>query len=350
MAWGELRGASHARALGVGSTNAQPSWPSPLHRRHGPSRAARARFRRPVRPCGRPCRLPRSAGSSLGVVKVRPSIGTGARCPLPVKPLLRRAAARSAPEGTRRATRSHLRPGVATLRVSFRPCRSSRLRRLAPPGTSQVCCTLKPIVGFAMFPVVDSTRPRVPARRRVAWRSRCGLPGPCGPGRPALPRGPGAFPPEGGERPLAGSRFLADPRPVAETARWSRRGEASTLLPRTFPDGASPFGAFPSPTAVPRQSYRPGRTPTAASVPDASGSSATPWVVTDLAVRFTAAIALSPLLAGRRDTRSAPRRCARLLSPPGLARPQGLGPPSSPLRPLGVSARRPPDAPMGFAP
>jgi hypothetical protein len=38
------------------------------------------------------------------------------------------------------------------------------------------------------------------------------------------------------------------------------------------------------------------------------------------------------------------------LSPPGLARPQGLGPPSSPLRSRGVSAMRSPDAPLGFAP
>ena len=36
---------------------------------------------------------------------------------------------------------------------SFRPCRFSRLRRLAPPGTLQVYCTLLPIMGFAMFPV-----------------------------------------------------------------------------------------------------------------------------------------------------------------------------------------------------
>ena len=36
---------------------------------------------------------------------------------------------------------------------SFRPCRSSRLRRFAPLDASQVCCTLKPIVGFARLQV-----------------------------------------------------------------------------------------------------------------------------------------------------------------------------------------------------
>lgn len=36
---------------------------------------------------------------------------------------------------------------------TFRPCRSSRLRRFAPPCTLQVCCALLPIMGFAMFPV-----------------------------------------------------------------------------------------------------------------------------------------------------------------------------------------------------
>jgi hypothetical protein len=39
-----------------------------------------------------------------------------------------------------------------------------------------------------------------------------------------------------------------------------------------------------------------------------------------------------------------------MLGPPGLARPQGFGPPTSPLRTPGVAARRSPDAPMGFAP
>jgi len=32
-----------------------------------------------------------------------------------------------------------------------RPCRSTRLRRFTPPKASQVCCTLQPILGFAVF-------------------------------------------------------------------------------------------------------------------------------------------------------------------------------------------------------
>lgn len=40
---------------------------------------------------------------------------------------------------------------------SFRPCRSTRLRRFPPPVASQVCCTLQPIIGFAVF---QSTRVR----------------------------------------------------------------------------------------------------------------------------------------------------------------------------------------------
>jgi hypothetical protein len=45
---------------------------------------------------------------------------------------------------------------------SFRPCRSSRLRRFSPPGTLQVCCALLPIMGFATFPVVHHAFPRAP--------------------------------------------------------------------------------------------------------------------------------------------------------------------------------------------
>lgn len=34
---------------------------------------------------------------------------------------------------------------------TFRPCRSSRLRRLSPHPRPQVCCTLQPIMRFARF-------------------------------------------------------------------------------------------------------------------------------------------------------------------------------------------------------
>ena len=35
---------------------------------------------------------------------------------------------------------------------AFRPCRSSRLRRLTPHAAVQVCCTLLPALGFELFP------------------------------------------------------------------------------------------------------------------------------------------------------------------------------------------------------
>jgi hypothetical protein len=42
---------------------------------------------------------------------------------------------------------------------AFRPCRSSRLRRFTPLDTLQVCCTLHPAMGFAMFPVCLGSLP-----------------------------------------------------------------------------------------------------------------------------------------------------------------------------------------------
>lgn len=48
---------------------------------------------------------------------------------------------------------------------SCRPCRSTRLRRFTPPGASQVCCTLQPIMGFAVF---RSTRARLEVVRDEA--------------------------------------------------------------------------------------------------------------------------------------------------------------------------------------
>jgi hypothetical protein len=159
-----------------------------------------------------------SLGSSHGVVKVRPSIGMGARCPLRWSAAPRSCRA-SVPEGT------SVRRGATPARScqapdSFRPCRSSRLRRFAPPGTFQVCCTLKPILGFATFQALGagsllgrSRRVDEPPFGRAATfaspKGRSGRP---------LPRGPGALAPEGASALVA-----------------SRRGElaaASNLSPR----------------------------------------------------------------------------------------------------------------------
>jgi len=46
---------------------------------------------------------------------------------------------------------------------SFRPCRSARLRRFAPPRTFQVCCALVPIMGFARFQLRQSLLEPFPA-------------------------------------------------------------------------------------------------------------------------------------------------------------------------------------------
>jgi hypothetical protein len=55
---------------------------------------------------------------------------------------------------------SPLRHGGNQPPCTFRPCRSSRLRRFTPRHPLQVCCTLQPVIGFAVFRV---TRHRHPA-------------------------------------------------------------------------------------------------------------------------------------------------------------------------------------------
>jgi hypothetical protein len=69
-----------------------------------------------------------------------------------------------------RWTRLPREPGLPSARGcrppgSFRPCRSSRLRRLPPRTMPQVCCTLHPAMGFTTFPATPSSLARRPARR-----------------------------------------------------------------------------------------------------------------------------------------------------------------------------------------
>jgi hypothetical protein len=130
---------------------------------------------------------------------------------------------------------------------AFRPCRSSRLRRLTPPDTLQVCCTLHPAMGFATFP--------------------------------------------------------ARPAPEPGGSSWGR----------AFPSGATPYGVFPS----------------------AAGRGASPR-----------SDPLSPLLQPSGRGPPVLPRLIRALST--FARPQGIAPPRSPLRLVGVAAVRSPDTPMGF--
>ena len=91
--------------------------------------------------------------SSLGVVQRFPSVDISAARPLP--------APRPRERGQSPSARGCHTPN------SFRPCRSSRLRRFSPRFALQVCCTLQPTMGFTTFPAHSPLLART-------------LPGPCG--------------------------------------------------------------------------------------------------------------------------------------------------------------------------
>jgi hypothetical protein len=231
----ELRGSSRNRALGVGSTNARPSWPSPLHWRHGPARAARSRVRR----SGRALRPSRSSSTICGL------LSWGCQSP----PLHRHRCLVSTPGGPlpRRACRPVRSRGNSPCDAeppsarschapdSFRPCRSSRLRRLAPPGTCQVCCTLKPILGFAKLRVVGACWLRLVSTGRDQSRESLHR----------LTRSPK------GAR--LGRCRSTHPVLFRRRAVGNHLDEAGWRHPPTVPIGAPPFGAFPSLTAASRQ-------------------------------------------------------------------------------------------------
>jgi len=63
---------------------------------------------------------------------------------------------------------------------TFRPCRSSRLRRFAPHAAPQVCCTLQPAMGFEPFPaqspfnrIAAMVGPLCLSRTRSSYPSKC---------------------------------------------------------------------------------------------------------------------------------------------------------------------------------
>lgn len=59
---------------------------------------------------------------------------------------------------------------LATVDRSFRPCRSTRLRRFPPSRTSQVYCALQPIMGFAVFRVLPpGTRPNAMSAEHLLY-------------------------------------------------------------------------------------------------------------------------------------------------------------------------------------
>jgi hypothetical protein len=169
--------------------------------------------------------------SSRGVVKVRPSIGICAWCPLRASSLLRRAAFRP--------VRKNLLVGASSPSVrschppnSFRPCRSSRLRRLAPPSAFQVCCTLKPIMGFATFQAFGAWSRSYPYLRVLSQLS--------GKAQLALPCGRARWSGPGSASSTPRSRCRGSP------------GAGCFPSPSAIPCGVPPFGAFPSMVAVPR--------------------------------------------------------------------------------------------------
>jgi len=168
--------------------------------------------------------------SSLGVVQRFPSVDTSAARPLP--------APRPRERGQVPSARGCHTPN------SFRPCRSSRLRRFSPRITLQVCCTLQPTMGFTTFP----------ARSPLLSRT---LPRPLGPGSwlVAVRRQPrqvvfARLP----AHPVLPSRRVATPpglrrvclRPSALCASWSGRSKTCLAIGcfggrgRVRP-GASPF-------------------------------------------------------------------------------------------------------------
>jgi len=126
--------------------------------------------------------------------------------------------------------------------------------------------------------------------------------------------------------------------------------EAHRRFSWTFPNGAPPFGAFPSSAAVPRQPclraafqiFRPGR--------------CDPVGVSRLE-RWSAFRPGPPRsLPSRRCFRGRPPRLVPLLARGAstgwrlpVARPQGFRPLTNPLRPPSLATWCPPDAPLGFA-
>lgn len=108
-------------------------------------------------------RLPRFA-ERFGADPVRRHVSLPTRSPTPSSRFRLHRVANSS-LGVRRTTpppttlpeftpeRAVARPSVVRVQAvhSFRPCRSTRLRRLTPLAAAQVCCTLQPVMGSAVF-------------------------------------------------------------------------------------------------------------------------------------------------------------------------------------------------------
>jgi hypothetical protein len=233
------RGFPSRQAEGSGRPVALHSWPSPLLRRCVPARAVPCpAFACQGVPRSAPWPVPAWRGTPLlGLSKDRPSIDISAWCPLPVERprsagWLRRAAlwcspGRRGPRGASRVLgrgRDH-RPGDAIFRT--------RSVLAVPPGCDgllhQAPCRL----------VASCCRSWGSPRFRSFARRACR---PCGRWAPlpAMRSLRGAFP-----------ACLGVPeRRLREAAVWRTPGRGLRGM-GTFPGGAGPFGAFPSPAAVP---------------------------------------------------------------------------------------------------
>jgi len=263
--------------------------------------SSRGPFSRRLQPCRGVCSgdqiarapplLSRSGLLSWGC-QISPLRRHRAKRPLPVVTWLRRAAISTGPFGGL-ISKTRCRPSAWSCQTpnSFRPCRSSRLRRFTPLDTSQVFCALHPTMGFATFQDSFARLSDVLAR---SIRT---------PGRIGLSRGL--------LLPLQPARHLSTSKEIS----WFGDSSAGSHGSGSIPGGATPFEAFPSPTAVPRHR---GRCPLAVPLRFSLLSNARP--VKDVAASF-------PFLSSR---------------------PQGLAPSSSPLCLRDVSATSTPDAPMGF--
>jgi hypothetical protein len=158
--------------------------------------------------------------------------------------------------------RAEARPSARSCHApsTFRPCRSSRLRRFTPLDTQQVCCTLHPAMGFATFPVgflsfarglgtrgwpspVAPHPSKLSPSQQVAARHRASIPSrrcswrPTS-GPPVLPRlGPGLFPVRSTSGPCSVAKSVASlpALPLASCPMlpwaWSQAGSSMPWLP-----------------------------------------------------------------------------------------------------------------------
>jgi hypothetical protein len=103
-------------------------------------------------------------------------------------------------------------------RVLFRPCRFSRLRRLAPHLRLQVCCTLLPTMGFAWLQASDQGRPATPAEAVVSDRPPTRAARSSHEGSTLLPRTVSATPsPESSEAGVHAADVAVRPDPEGST-------------------------------------------------------------------------------------------------------------------------------------